>query len=70
MRKAVFIHQDWIPEGKDFEDLTDDQLIEICEEYPEYVWVYDSWEEFVRAFNDWDAPNYFTSHARMVDFPD
>ena len=70
MRKAVFIHDDGIPEGKDFEELTDEEIIGMYEDDPTYIWVYDSWDHFVHNFNNWDAPSMYTSHARMVDFPD
>lgn len=39
---------------KEVKDLTDDEFIAICNEYQE-GWHFDSWEEFIDAFNN-DSP--------------
>lgn len=64
MKQYVFIHESAIPEGKLFEEMTDEEILNVEETL---LWTYRSFEEFIEDFNAEDSPSHHTCYGRVIE---
>ena len=67
MEKIYNVHCDAIPEGKDFDERTDDEIIELSEKETLLVEVYYGLRELVMAWNDGEIFDPDFSFMRIID---
>ena len=66
--KIIIVHFDLLPEDKNFEDITDEELLQLCEQDTEWELhsEYDSVEELSAYWNDDELFSTSYSFMRII----
>jgi len=64
--KIYIVHEDALEGKKHFPEFTDEEVVALSKEVPEYVDVYDNVEHFAHAWNNEDIFYPSSSYIRFI----